>query len=242
MDPDEIDERYRAIRNALVAAVHYVHIPWTRIDERRLLTMREDLLTYDYVFSTNYDLLLYWAIMAASPRGFTDYFFDVHFDPDNTEVWTRATKVLYLHGALHLYHDTEAGTTCKERADEFSNLLDRFGKRGNAVPLCITEGTSSQKLAAIGRSDYLWFALQQFTALSKPLVVLGQGLGDSDAHLAAALAKQAARRIAVGIYPSSNSRIVQEKAHFRQLLPQADLFYFDSRSHPLGDPGLSVTP
>lgn len=234
-----IDERYASIQSALVAAVHHVHVPWCDVPLTTLQAIRKALLHYEFAFSTNYDLLVYWAIMADQPADFRDYFWDTVFDAANTEIWGQSTKVLYLHGALHLYYSTE-GVTCKERAGDHTNLLDLFGRRSDAVPLCITEGTARQKMAAIARSDYLTFAYQQLGHTQGPLVLVGHALGDTDAHIAEVLARRRQRPIAVGIYPVDSQQTIQEKARFRYLLPAADLTFFDSRTHPLGDPALRL--
>jgi hypothetical protein len=137
------------------------------------LAIRNSLLTYETVFSTNYDLLLYWAIMADHPGLFRDYFWSTVFDSSNTKVWGTATRILYLHGALHLYYGTD-GQTYKERAETDVNLLDLFGRRADAVPLCVTEGTAQEKLSVIARSDYLSFAFQQLGSATGPMVLLAR--------------------------------------------------------------------
>jgi hypothetical protein len=236
---DRIDERYASIQSALVAAVHHVHVPWRDVPSTILLSIREALLQYEFVFSTNYDLLVYWAIMAERPTAFRDYFWGTVFDVANTDIWGKATKVLYLHGALHLYYSTD-GLTCKERAEGYVSLLDLFGRRPDTVPLCITEGTARQKMSAIARSDYLTFAYQQLGHTRGPLVVFGQALGETDTHIVDVLARQRQRTIAVGVYPVDSHQVIKEKARFLNLLPAADLMFFDSRTHPLGDPALRI--
>lgn len=236
-----IKKRYQSIRKALIAAVHRVHIPWSMMPTATLLTMRAELVKYGYVFTTNYDLLIYWAMMADSSDDFRDYFWSLEFDISDTEVWKAKTRVLYLHGALHLYYSLD-GRTSKEVAGPGANLLDLFGKRPDSVPLCITEGTAAQKMSAIARSDYLSFSLEKLSRRRGALVLLGQGLGESDAHVAAAIDRGGERDIAVGIYPSSTKHIVREKAHYRKVLPEATLHFFDSRSHPLTAPTMRVTP
>lgn len=236
----KIGERYLSIQKALVAAVHKVHVPWSRLPNAALRSLGDALHEYEFVFSTNYDLLLYWAIMAHDGVGFRDFFWATQFDVANTEIWDKtASKVLYLHGALHLRYSTDGGTY-KEQAGEFTNLLDLFGKRVDSVPLCITEGTSRQKLAAIARSDYLSFALQQFGQETGPLVIFGHSLGPTDKHLADILSRDSERTFAIGIYPSDPKQVIREKAHFLKTLPGATLLYFDSTSHPLGSTNLRV--
>jgi hypothetical protein len=70
-----IQERYEHIQNALVEAVRSVHVPWGVVPNDTLLKIRGALRQFDSVFSTNYDFLVYWAIMAQeSGQGFKDYF------------------------------------------------------------------------------------------------------------------------------------------------------------------------
>jgi hypothetical protein len=119
-----------------VQAVKSVHVPWASIPEGNLRTFKQALLPYHFVYSTNYDLILYWLIMLDGPSGFTDYFFAPRFDLGNTEMWGRATKVLFLHGGLHLYREL-SGETIKRKAEPWQNLLDLFGTplEPPAVPL-----------------------------------------------------------------------------------------------------------
>ena len=90
-----------------------------------------------------------------------DYFWGEgqEFDVTDTETSGTATKVLYLHGGLHLYR-LPSGATIKRKAEAGLSLLDLFGVpfTEGAIPLFITEGTSQDKLASIHRSDYLSFA------------------------------------------------------------------------------------
>jgi hypothetical protein len=236
---DRVVERYESIKRALIAAVHYVHVPWASVSQDNLLRIRTALMSYEYVYSTNYDLLVYWAMMATNPADFRDYFWGPVFDVSNTEIWSKATKVLYLHGGLHLYYGAD-GRTYKERTEGFANLLDSFGLRPNTVPLCITEGSAPQKLAAIARSDYLSFAFQQLGRGAGPLVVFGHALGETDQHIADVLARRSGQLIALGIYPLDDQQVIREKARFIGLLPQARLLFFDSRTHPLGDTALRI--
>lgn len=64
-------------------------------------------------------------------EGFKDYFFQSddnnYFDISNTEIHGDATKILYLHGGLHLERST-SGKTIKRKYEENTNLLDSFGQ------------------------------------------------------------------------------------------------------------------
>lgn len=179
-----IPERYASIQQALVEAVRSTHVPWARVPGTVLEAIREELLNYRFVYSTNYDLLIYWAIMYENRGGFKDFFWGSYFDPANTELWGKATTALYLHGGLHLYR-TLRGRTLKRAATEHLNLLDLFGTEPEpgATPLFISEGSAEDKLESIHRSDYLAFAYTQLAHHEGPLCVFGHSLGEVDQHI-----------------------------------------------------------
>lgn len=60
-------------------------------------------------------------------------------------------------------------------------------------------------------------------------------------HIVAALNKGAPREVAVSIYPRENAQwIIQEKARITELLGDNNPRFFDSTTHPLGDPSLTI--
>jgi hypothetical protein len=156
-DTQFLRERYESIRLALIAAVHHVHLPWSEFKDESRTRVAQALSDFEYVYSTNYDLLAYWSIMHDS-KTFKDYFWGEEFDITDTEIWGKCTKVVYLHGGLHLYRRPN-GQTLKRSAEPFRSLLDLFATPfRDAVPLFTSEGTAEEKLASIYRSDNLSFA------------------------------------------------------------------------------------
>ena len=243
-DTSEIEQRYQSIQRALVQAVHSKHVPHADVTQERLTAIREAMLSYDFVYSTNYDLLLYWAVMREEGSGFKDFFWSERFDLADTDLWGKATKILFLHGGLHLYR-TSSGSTIKRRATFGKSLLDLFGQpmdgEGEVVPLFIAEGDSDDKLAAIYRSDYLSFAYAQLLDHDGPLVVFGHALGDSDQHIIDALTKAGVTEIAVSMLPDAEETIVSQKSDLISKLPKADIRFFDATTHSLGAATLKVT-
>lgn len=239
----DVDHRYDSIRDALINAVHAHHVDWTDADAGdRLLNIRDALLEYEAVCTTSYDFLIYWAIMnAGTPPGdgFGDLFWnaDHAFDPLDTEPFGNKTLVYWLHGGLHLYR-TRTGET-KKRTNTGANLLATFAA-GNRVPLFVSEGTWQQKRRAIRRSDYLEHVYTTFAQSEGPLVVFGQAFGDPDRHLVKAVRRDPARDIAYGIYATSQQSANLQRAQIENHFPQARLAFFDSTTHPLGDPALAV--
>jgi hypothetical protein len=236
-----IEERYESTRQALVSAVHIVHIPWMRLSSAAKEAIRNEMLNYDTVFSTNYDLLTYWAIMYESGDGFKDYFWSEQFDVSDVEIWDKCTKVLYLHGGLHLYR-LPYGATFKRSAALGRNLLDLFGTpyKNGALPLFISEGKSEDKLRSIYNSDYLSFSFSQFARYPGPMVIFGQGLHESDSHIVAAMQSWGHRPIAISMRSGDDKEIMARKASLLKTLPKANLCFFDASTHPLGSPDLRI--
>lgn len=239
----DVDARYNSIRDALIDAVHNHHIEWLDVDDDdRLLKIRNALLSFETVFSTNYDLLVYWAMMnTGTPpgEGFGDLFWnqDHEFDSLDTQPFDDKTLVYWLHGGLHLYRTTDDET--RKRTNDGANLLATFAA-GGRVPLFVSEGSWPQKRRAIRRSDYLEHAYTTFAGTDGPLVILGQGLGNSDVHLIRAICEDPKRYIAYAIFPSTPQAINLQRAQIENLFPQASIQFFDSTTHPLGDPSLNV--
>jgi len=243
LDTTKIHSSYERIKLALGEAVHATHISWKEMPEVTLKKICAALRQYEFVYSTNYDLILYWAIMAEKAVGFKDYFWKLQFNLANTEVWksNNPTKILYLHGALHLYR-FPSGETFKETAEPLMNLLDIFAAphTPEAVPLIVTEGTSKDKMASISHSDYLTFAYSRFYNHNGPVIVFGHSLGDSDMHLLDAMRNWHNNRIAISIKRGTSKEIIARKVALKKALPDAILMFFDAETHPLGDPALKV--
>ena len=242
-DQEDVQDRYSSIRDALITAVHDHHVDWDEADaKRRLGKIRRSLRDYESVFTTSYDLLIYWAMMnAGSPPGdgFGDLFWNsTHsFDPFDTEGFGNKTLVYWLHGGLHLYRGRYGETAKRTRSSE--NILATIASSGG-IPLFVSEGTSRQKRHAIRRSDYLEHVFKVFADAKDNLVVFGQALGREDNHLVQVLRQARGRNVAYGIYPTTQHNVNLQIAQIEKKLPYAKLTFFDSRTHPLGDPKLII--
>ncbi|HEX9990188.1 MAG TPA: DUF4917 family protein [Chloroflexia bacterium] len=250
-DPNATSARghYINVQRALLEAVYHVHPPDHYKDANIGVfeALHEALLNYQSVYSTNYDLLVYWSIMAKDRgKGFKDYFWtgDEYFDPAKVDVWGHPTMVLYLHGGIHLARHAN-GRTLKRRCSWENGTLQEslwLPSADDIIPLVITEGKARDKEQAIGRSEYLTFALDSFKKHRKPLVVFGHSLGDSDAHLVNAIQEWGDVPIAISTRPDKPLAVRQKKAEMRSKFPGAELYFFDSTTHPIGSPNLKITP
>ncbi|MEX0826536.1 MAG: DUF4917 family protein [Acidimicrobiia bacterium] len=263
-DLDALAEQYVRVRSSLIDAVHTVHPLYADLSSNRLERVRDSLLHFASVFTTNYDLLLYWAMTAGGGSRldrFRDYFWnpEISFDLTDTGVAPGKTRVLYLHGGLHLF-DPPDGSTVKASGSEgdsawsvYSPLLAlTFHYRGATYPLFVAEGSSGRKLTAITSNDYLNFAYSEWighflpqTSPFESLVVFGHSLGTGDEHLvrpAIAQLQQAERRgeplpeIAVSLRPDNSTALDARKQYYRARLGRDEVEFFDASTHPLGFP------
>jgi Domain of unknown function (DUF4917) len=242
IDVPTLLDRYTSVKNALVDAVQGTHVPWANIPENTRVAIRSELINYRIVYSTNYDLLVYWAMMQ-NIEGFKDLFWGDYFDITNTDVWDKSTLVLYLHGGLHLYR-TVSGKTRKRHAEDGANLLDLFAMpfddAEEATPLFVSEGSAQEKLTSIHRSDYLAFAYARLGRHEGPLCIFGHSLDDLDNHIVEALKQAKVNDIAISVHPGSPDAVIAAQANAAKKLSEANLFFYDASTHPLGASGLQI--
>lgn len=237
----DVDGRYDNVRKALADAVHRIHVPWGLIPQNTLLKIATALREYNHVFSTNYDLIPCWAIMA-NGEGFKDFFWNNAnlFDPADVQLRGNETLIYYLHGGLHLCENLQR--VAIKRVAGFQNLLDTFANDSQTIPLFVSEGASEQKLRVIRASDYLWHCYEALRRQSGPLVIFGNSLGPQDAHIASAIAEIPSRAVAVSIFPTTPEAIIETKIHFMKVLSGVEeVLFFDSRTHPLGNASLRIS-
>ncbi|HWJ49889.1 MAG TPA: DUF4917 family protein [Solirubrobacteraceae bacterium] len=242
---DEIYERYRSIQRALGQAVRAVHLIRRQVPDATLKAIRNEMLRYEWIFSTSYDLLLYWAMGCGGFAPFVDHFRGsrLRFDPNVADVYVDQLPVYFLHGALHLVVGG-SGITWKLRSSAMQTVLDQFGEPidgdPQARPLLVTEGTPHDKLRAIEANAYLAHSLQTLRSIELPLVVFGSSLGTQDDHLLDAINEHPRRRIAVSLLPDRQRILAARKADIYARLETDELEFFDATTHTLGDPALRV--
>lgn len=240
-------DRYRGIQRALGEAVRAVHVNRERVPLSSRRAIRQAMLEFEWVFTTSYDLLIYWS-MGCDNRfaPFVDHFRfggRCEFDPSRAGVSSGAVPVYFLHGALHLVVGS-TGTTWKLTQGNLNRLLDQFGKPIEGDPkaraLLITEGSAADKLSAIEDNAYLSHSLDRLYGRDLPVVVFGSGLSHHDAHLAEALSENPDRPVAVSMLPGPSEALLPQQVDIYARLRAKPLLFFDATTHPLGDSALSV--
>lgn len=211
-----------AIKDALVAAVARRHPdrPYD-ISPEQYAACRRLLAHFGHIFTLNYDVLLYWALMQDEVDELDlrpdDGFRHPEDDPDQPYVtWQQANSptVHYLHGALHLFDRTTEITkytwskTDVPIVDQIRIALDE-----DRYPLFVSEGTSASKRARILHNAYLHKALRSFEACCRPatnaIVVFGHSLAENDNHVLRCIGAGGVEHLLISLYgdPSSKANI-----------------------------------
>ncbi|SNR98673.1 DUF4917 family protein [Blastococcus mobilis] len=242
-DFSKIEERYASIREALIRAVHVSHVNHVDVSEDRLRYIGDGLIkNYLNVYSTNYDLLLYWSMMMhGSFDDWGDFFWnELTFDIQNSEpnpTIPPRTMLHYLHGGLHLYRLPD-GRVKKRSAAVGRAILRQLDSLAD-LPFFVSEGSSQDKLRVIRGSDYLSHMYERLRDDTTSLVVFGHDLGKQDAHIVDAL--QSREHVAFGVHPTSDAEVAATVERIKKLLPNAKLRFFDARTHGLGTTWLRVS-
>jgi predicted house-cleaning noncanonical NTP pyrophosphatase (MazG superfamily) len=163
------------------------------------------------VFSTNYDLLLYWILMRNNPQSSIDGFGREHLNPVETKkgeeaqyddlLWGKhkdTQTVFYLHGTLPIF---DTGTAIEKeiyRDSKYllSNIKERMERK--EYPIFVTAGNGAEKLNHIFHNRYLTFCYEQLSKITGSLVSFGFNFGNYDEHIIEALNKAAKRGAASG--------------------------------------------
>lgn len=247
LDSRALYDRYRSIQSALGHAVREVHVNRDDVPMTTRAAIRHELEEYEWIFTTSYDLLLYWAM--ASPGHFDPFKDHFHhggrleFSPARARVFAGEIPLYFLHGALHLVV-SGSGATWKLRRTAIHTLLDQFGKPlsgdDQARPLLVTEGSARDKLQAIDANPYLRHALDRLRANGHPMVVFGSSLSEHDQHIVDALNEFPNRPVAVSMLPVARREVASAQLDIYGRLNAATLLFYDATTHPLGAPALTV--
>ncbi|MEZ5077719.1 MAG: DUF4917 family protein [Solirubrobacterales bacterium] len=241
-----LHERYRSIQLAFVQAVREVHLNRSKVPEETRMAINAEMRRFEWVFTTSYDLIVYWAMAAGGFEPFMDHFRyggRCEFDPDRARVPGNRIPVYFLHGALHLVTGA-SGATWKLRLTGLERILDQFGEPiagdPEARPLLVTEGSAADKMFAIEENAYLSHALKRLRRRYLPVVVFGSSLSEQDSHLTEALSEHPERPVAISMLPGPRQGLHAEQVDICGRLEAEPVLFYDATTHPLGRPGLRV--
>lgn len=200
------------------------------------------------VFSTNYDLLLYWILMRNQFVKHNDGFGRdaENYEPgiakediDWSELrWGRNKEnqnVFYVHGTLPFF---DAGSEIiKEEYDQNSFLLKKISGRmeQGEYPIFVTAGNGDEKLVHIMHNHYLSYCYDNLSEITGSLVTFGFNFGQYDNHIIEAINRSAKHRkkefpkllsVYIGVYSE------QDRKHIEQIEPKfaTKVHIFDAKT------------
>lgn len=196
------------------------------------------------IFTTNYDLLLYWVLMREGVSNPVDGFGKEMENPlevnEGAEpewsnlIWgpnQEEQNVHHLHGALHLF-DTGADVV-KEQYTWDRYLLENIQERldNEEYPIFVTAGDGDQKLEHIRHNRYLSYCYDRLSQLDGYLVTFGFNFGDSDEHIIEAInragnagSKAPPKLWGVYIGAYSEEDVARIKALEKKFVPKVRIF------------------
>jgi len=215
-----------------VKAMHPEHVFKVPEDQSKACAafLQNFLNTTGCIYSTNYDLLLYWALMRNTELRHGDGCgrelendTGEYMAPEDKE-WSELTwgknrddqNVFYLHGALPFFDNGVA--VVKEEYDVYNHLLQNISARmeKGEYPIFVTAGNGQQKLNHITHNQYLTYCYDNFCQAEGSLVTYGFSFGPNDEHIIAAVNKAARRKVPnklwsiyIGVYSPEDKKHIE---------------------------------
>lgn len=236
----KLDKASVDLKQALIDAVKVLHpeyvfsIPQEKSDACAIF-INTFLETGGHIFTTNYDLLLYWVLMRNQVLRAVDGFGRYRENPDEfvpedeieySELrWGKHKDdqvIHYVHGALPLF-DTGVYIV-KEEYDSQHYLLENISERMDRgeYPIFVTAGNGREKLTHIMHNRYLSFCYENLSNAVGSLVTFGFNFGKYDGHIIEAIniaakhGKTAPPKlwsIYIGVYSDDDRQHIENIAH-----------------------------
>ncbi len=210
----QIERDAAAIKTILAEAIARNHPdrPYD-ISNPQYAACRAFLSNFGHIYTLNYDVLLYWALMHEDVDDLSIRCDDGFRHPEGNEdapyvSWqdSNSPTVHFLHGALHIFdagHEITKYTWSKTDipiVEQVRSALDE-----EKYPLFVAEGHSHDKLDKIMHSAYLHKALRSFSSISGSLFVFGHSFDDNDDHVLKKIPEGKVADLFVGLYGDPNS-------------------------------------
>lgn len=204
------------------------------------------------IFTTNYDVLLYWVLMRSPElKNIVDGFgrdrenLDEYVPESDLEYselrWGKYKSnqvIFYVHGALPLF-DTGVDIIKEEYSGQ-NFLLENIGRRVDKgeYPIFVTAGDGKEKLTHIRHNRYLSYCYDSLSEIDGSLVTFGFNFGEYDGHIIDAIniaahhgrrAHKKLRSIYVGTYSEQDMHYIESiRDKFK-----CKVHIFDAKTVPL---------
>ncbi len=196
------------------------------ISNEQYAACREFLSNFKRIYTVNYDLLLYWALMQEEIEPeieFDDGFREPEEGPTDYVTWdvqkTDKQNIFYLHGGLHIFDagpELQKFTWCNTGIALIEQIREAL--ETNRFPLFVAEGSHGSKLDRIQHSGFLNRAYRSFAAIGGSLFVFGLSFGEADEHILRLLDNGKTRQAFVSLHGDPNSEGNARIVHRAELM------------------------
>jgi hypothetical protein len=236
----------KGLREVLVKTIASSHPERpSDITDAEFAACQRFLAHFDTIYTLNYDLLLYWALMhtdSGQTPSLDDGFRKPDYDYEADYVtWepgqSHDQNVWYLHGALHVFDtgtEVQKYTWVNTGVRLIEQIRDALNR--NYFPLFVAEGSSAEKIARIRHSDYLAKAYRSFQSIGGALFVLGHSFAPNDEHFLKVIEKGKVQHLFVGLFGDSTSDVNRAIIRRAELIAKSrqrsslQVSFFDSKT------------
>jgi hypothetical protein len=232
-DTKEVQEIKTEIKNGLLTIIEKVHPRPNYVKSDKLSKVASFLDEMNDVYTTNYDLMPYYAILNSVDYG--DYFFEgdnLRYKKFNQNDLYDRKHIYYLHGSLFIFQQ-EYSTLKMKKSSTHRSLIEVIAEHlnDNKYPLFISEGSSEKKLEAIRLNPYLNFCFEKLQKNeNENIVVYGSSLSEQDEHIINAINSNY-KNIAISIYSYDKKKQLEKKMNYiSSLFENSNVVFFKSDS------------
>ena len=195
------------------------------------------------VFTTNYDLILYWVIAkynndnAEEPIPYNDGF---EIKRGNKWFWEKENagdqNLFFLHGAFNILQQESDKRAYKPMHDQlcYQPIEERFRK--DLKPVFVSKRTGREKKKQISCSSYLQFCFDKLSDVSGSLVIIGLRLESNDSHIVEAIKHAMDSKglnVYYGIYGGDDSYKLAEEKRIQKAFETKSIVFFESETAPI---------
>lgn len=233
---DKLKQANESLKNGLIDAISSLHPEHVfQVPEEKSKSCANFLAEYldndGLVFTTNYDLLMYWVLLRNNLKNASDGFGRELLNPDEVikgrdkelselhwGINRKGQKVFYLHGTLSIF---DTGIEIEKEIYTSNNyLLENIKHRldNRDYPIFVTAGNGREKLEHIMHNRYLTNCYEQLSNIEGSLITFGFNFGEYDEHIIDAVNKASnlgfksgtkLYSVYIGVYSDSDLKHIQ---------------------------------
>ncbi|MDO6739473.1 DUF4917 family protein [Wenyingzhuangia sp. 2_MG-2023] len=235
IEQQRISKNKDLIKQGLIDSINRIHPTPDEIKLDQIKLVAEQIKEFEQIFTTNYDLFLYYLILES--KKFGDYFYMPFFEDERFKRFKtgdvfKKNHIYYLHGALFVFEKSVETIKIKRNENWLIEVITKEISKDN-YPLFISEGTSEMKLKGIQSNNYLTYCFRELKEnKNKNLVIYGQSLSDQDLHIVKAIDENY-DKVAISIRISENktmNELKSEMNRIKSILKNTEVEFYDSTS------------